>query len=81
MGLGLGVDQDINPITTRKMTILEAARKATKTQNTTLAHKVLDKMEQKGNPMDFPLICDINSCGRDGHKWAWDTLEDWQLED
>tara|TARA_R110000823_G_scaffold255098_1_gene377223 strand:+ start:217 stop:453 length:237 start_codon:yes stop_codon:yes gene_type:complete len=39
---------------------------------------VLDTMP---NPTALPFVCDVNRAGHDGHRWAWDQLEEWQTQD
>ena len=67
----------------KKMTIADAARKYVADRDAEKMFKLLDHLEvnRAGNPYDLPLICDLNHCGREGHSWAWDILEEWQHQD
>ena len=59
------------------MKLQHAAIKFTQERNTKKLFKLLDNMK---DPSILPLICDVNAVGIDGHRFAWDTLEDWQCE-
>lgn len=48
------------------------------TRNTDALLVILDGME---DPSTLPLICDVNRCGLDGHRWVGDVLEEWRLEE
>lgn len=69
--------------TQKNLTIYDAALKYVRERNTVEMFKLLDYLEdlKGGHPDHLPLICDINRCGHEGHRWAWDTLEDWQYQD
>lgn len=61
------------------MTYKKALQDSAKARDTKRFVGLLDKLSEKGaNIMAVPMICDVNRVGYDAHRWAWDTLEDWQ---
>ena len=46
-------------------------------RNSAQVFAILDTMS---NPTALPFVCDVNRAGHDGHRWAWDQLEEWQAQ-
>lgn len=61
------------------MTYAERAIQIVNERDAKKMFRFLDRLEAKGMNLDsLPLVCDINACGHEGHRWAWDILEEWQ---
>ena len=67
-----------NQINTPSTAVAYLVNKAVIERDSVKLHKIIDQMS---NPDMVPFIAHIGAVGHNGHRWAWDQLEQWQYMD